>query len=63
MILLDRPDNFAAHKGFFSEMQFEGVVAPKHRSLFLKQLITYLSAVARFSAASLMFRKPLIQFG
>ena len=32
-------------------------VAPKHRSLFLKQLLTCLSAVARFSAAFLMFGK------
>ena len=38
-------------------------VAPKHRSLLLKQLITCLSAVARFSAAFLTFGKPLIQSG
>ena len=66
MILLNRLDNFAAHKRFFPEMQFglqEVWAAPKHRSLFLKQLITCLSMVARFSAAFLMFRKPLIQSG
>ena len=38
-------------------------VAPKHLSLFLKQLLTCLSAVARCSAAFLMFVKPLIQSG
>ena len=33
MILLNRLDKFAAHKGFFSEMQFgfqEGVAEPKN---------------------------------
>ena len=63
MILLNRLDNFAAHKGFFSEMQlaFRRMwIAPKHRSLFLKQLITRLSVVPRFLAAFLMFGKSLI---
>ena len=60
MILLNRLDNFAAHKGFFLKrsLTFRRVwAAPKHRSLILKQLITYLSAVARSSPAFLMFGK------
>ena len=62
MILLD---NFAAHKGFFSEMQFgfqEGVGCTK-ALLTILETITCLSAVARFSAAFLMFGRPLIQSG
>ena len=37
-------------------------VALKHRSLFLKQLITCLSAVAKFSAALLMFGNGILKF-
>ena len=64
MILLNRLDNFAAHKGFFSEMQVgfqEGVGCTE--ASFLKHLITCLIVVARFPAAFLMFGKPLIQSG
>ena len=61
MILLNRLDNFAAHKSFFSEMQFgfqEGVGCTE-ASFTILETITCLSTVARFSAAFLMFGKPL----
>ena len=66
MILINRLDNFAAYKGFFSEMQFgfqEGVGCTEASFTILETMITYLSAVARCSAAFLMFVKPLIQSG
>ena len=66
MILLNKLDNLAAHKGFFSEMQFgfqEGVGCTEASFTILEKLITCLSAVARCSAAFLMFVKPLIQSG
>ena len=65
MILLNRLDHFAAHKGFFSEMQFgfqEGVGCTE-ASFTILEIITCLSMVARFLAAFLMFAKPLIQSG
>ena len=63
---LNRLDNFAARKGFFSEMQFgfqEGVGCTKTSFTILETINPCLSTVARFSAAFLMFVKPLIQSG
>ena len=66
MILLNRLEKYAAQIGFFSEIQFgfqEGVVAMKHPLLFLRQLITCWSVVAKFSAVFSMFTKLLTQSG
>ena len=63
MILPSRLDNFATHKGFFSDMLFGfqmGVGCTKASFTILETIITCLRAVARFSAAFLMFVKPLI---
>ena len=66
MILLNIHDNFGAHKGFFSEMQFgfqEGVGCTEGLFTILETINHMFDAVARFSAAFLMFRKPLTQSG
>ena len=65
MILLNRLDNFAVHKGFFSEMQFgfpEGVGCTE-ASFTILETITCLSVVSKASAAFLIFGKPFLMFG
>ena len=66
MILLNRLDNFVAHKGFFSEMQFgfqEGVGCTEASFTILETINHMLERGAKFSAVFLMFGKPLIQSG
>ena len=68
MILLNRLDNFAAHKGFFSEMQFgsqEGVGSTEASFTVLETINHMLESSSKvfncFLYTVCMFRKPWIQ--
>ena len=66
LILLNRLEKYAAQMGLFQKdnLVFKREwVAMKHPSLFLRQLITCWSVVAKFSAVFSMFAKPLTQSG